>query len=186
MTEGRRGAQLSDSDSFEGSSLLRISPDLLRLLVRLPFLPLPSPSFPSLSRVLPPLGLPQPAVPLDLEHSKLLPLPSRALSELAPALRTLPLQLFTHHTPLALASSGPRACEAVTASAYAGTFACAVPSACTELLLYNWFLILQISSCLPDLSEYESSHPFCFFIELTPITIICGFLCLLSDSVTCL
>lgn len=139
MTEGRRGAQLSDSDSFAGSSLLRISPDLLRLLLRRPFLPLPSPSFPSLSWVLPSLGLPQPAIPLDLENAKLLPLRSRALSELAPALRTPPLQLFAHHTPLALASSVPRACEAVTASANAGTFAYAVPSACTELLLYNWF-----------------------------------------------
>lgn len=180
MTEGRRGAQLSYSDRLEGSSLLRIPPDLLRLLLRLPFLPLPSPAFPSLSRVLPPLGLPQPAIPLDLENSKLLPLPSRAVSELAPALRTLPLQRFAHHTPLALASSVPRACEAVTASAYAGTFAYAVPSACTELLLYSWFLLIfQIFSCLPDLPEYESSHPFCFFIELTPITIIRGFLCLL-------
>lgn len=188
MAERRREAQAScpNSESSEGSSHPGIFTGLWRLVLRLPVAHF------SLCPILPPsfqfrrscsLGPPATCNAIDLGNSELYQLLCQALSQLA-------LPLFTSSPAVQLsmlASSAPHTHQAVAASGpLLMPFPLPTLSSSDSTIGFSSFS--QFSLCLPDLPQYEPSHPLCFvehyilscfFLELATVTITSGFLCLL-------
>ena len=162
MAERRREAQPScpNSESSEGSSHPGIFTGLRRLLLRLPvahfyLCPILLPSFQCHRSCS--LGPPATCNAIDLENSELYQLLCQALSRLA-------LPLFTSSPAVqlsVLASLAPPAHQAIAASGpLLMPFPLPTLSSSDSTIGFSSFS--QFSPCLPDLPQYEPSHPLCF------------------------